>query len=390
MPQPQPQPQQQQQQQPPQQHQPQPQPQQQPHRVAPQQLQLPVVPKFVLKPSKLQQSQPQQQRDQFDQQRRQQQQSAGAADSQGTGNRPSRGAGIGAPNPQPSSSRELGTSTKPESTSRSGSPRFHPYASADAQRRSQPGTAQKGDSQILHRLSSPVHDRSSTLVPGLPDTVPIPPIRVPPKSDSLLEPDPSRIIRTDLPLGQQGWTSNSSSASSGSISPTGTDPSGDFRTDPTAPEETSSSEKGDPPRPAARGSRKLHPDPAYENLEFATGAGYTGGAKPKKAVVQQPKSILKTPDTGTKKKTVQYTPSTKRGRSVSTKRPPTPDLEVSIRPTSTWDIVDEVLAGQPTKTKAGKTVPDTLIQISEPTPHDQAKKPKKVLTRSDRILRSKK
>ena len=172
--------------------------------------------------------------------------------------------------------------------------------------------------------------------------------------------------------------------------PTGTDPSGDFRTDPTAPEETSSSEKGDPPRPAARGSRKLHPDPAYENLEFATGAGYTGGAKPKKAVVQQPKSILRTPDTGTKKKTVQYTPSTKRGRSVSTKRPPTPDLEVSIRPTSTWDIVDEVLAGQPTKTKAGKTVPDTLIQISEPTPHDQAKKPKKVLTRSDRILRSKK
>jgi hypothetical protein len=72
------------------------------------------------------------------------------------------------------------------------------------------------------------------------------------------------------------------------------------------------------------------------------------------------------------------------------KRPLTPDLEISIRPTSTLDIFDEIVAGQPTKKKGGQTIPDTLIQITEPTPHDQPKKSKKSIPPTDRVLREKK
>jgi hypothetical protein len=87
---------------------------------------------------------------------------------------------------------------------------------------------------------------------------------------------------------------------------------------------------------------------------------------------------------------VRYTPSTKGARPVVPKRPPTPDLEISIRPTSTLDIFDEIVAGKPTKKKGGQTIPDTLIQITEPTPHDHPKKSKTSIPPTDRVLREKK
>jgi hypothetical protein len=101
------------------------------------------------------------------------------------------------------------------------------------------------------------------------------------------------------------------------------------------------------------------------------------------------KSILKrsTKDDPKAKKSVQYTPSTKGPKPTVHKRPPTPDLEVTIRPTSTLDIVDEILAGQPSRRVDGQTIPDTLIQINEPTPVDRTKKAKRQVEPSDRVLR---
>jgi hypothetical protein len=101
------------------------------------------------------------------------------------------------------------------------------------------------------------------------------------------------------------------------------------------------------------------------------------------------KSILKqaTKDDPKVKKSVHYTPSTKGPKPTVQKRPPTPDLEVTIRPTSTLDIVDEILAGQPSRRVDGQTIPDTLIQINEPTPVDKTKKARRQVEPSDRVLR---
>ena len=349
-------------------------------------MQLPNLPKFVLKPPKLQLlPQPQQQR-QHNQHNQQP-----TRDNTDRGNRLDRGSGSGDTEQLITDDRSSkpGVSThKSVPTSRSGSPRFSPYASPDTHRRGKSGADQTGDSQILFRLQSPVPHGPAGVVPGVPTTVPVPPVPVPEERDSVVGPDSPRIVRTDVPLGKQGWASHSSSRPVPDQEPGSPVP--DVRADPSAPEETSSPEKAHSPRAATRGARKTSADPVYENLEFSARPGHSRGARPKEAVVQQPKSILKKSEASTTKKSVQYTPSTKRGRPVSTKRPPTPDLEVSIRPTSNWDIVDEVLAGQPTKTVAGRTIPDTLIQISEPTPHDQAKKSKKTIIPSDRTLRSKK
>jgi hypothetical protein len=184
-----------------------------------------------------------------------------------------------------------------------------------------------------------------------------------------------KIVNTSVPLRKQGW-------------------SGD---NPVGPRDTSGRRSADgrevgdpqrrlPPQPATR-TRRASGSEIYENVNPS--------AAIRPAAVQAPhpiaKSILKkTADPSKIKKSVQYTPSTKKARPVVPKRPPTPDLEISIRPTSTLDIFDEIIAGQPTKKKGGQTIPDTLIQITEPTPHDQPKKSKKSIPTTDRVLREKK
>lgn len=141
----------------------------------------------------------------------------------------------------------------------------------------------------------------------------------------------------------------------------------------------------------------------YENvnpfsaLRRSLDEGGAGGAQPTTITQPEqsdlstpgtaPKSILKKSTTVKGKKSVQYTPSTKRGRAVAPKRPPTPDLEVTIRPTSALDIVDEILAGQPSRRIGERTIPDTLLQINEPAAHAGAKKLKKQPEPSDRVLR---
>jgi hypothetical protein len=255
--------------------------------------------------------------------------------------------------------------------SRSSSPRFQPYDPSSYGKSTEPGP-----SQILFRLQSPVRDRSATVVPGLPDPLSSPPISIHTQSGQ------PKLVSTDIPLRRQGWIGDSSSGSV--FEPRS--PVREFESDPSAPPEAGPSKEGQSPTPSPRSRQPVKPSADYENVQ--PGSVAQGGARPK-VTPDLPKPILKKTNTAAgHQKKVQYSPSTKRGRPISTKRPPTPDIEVSIRPTSNWDILDEVLAGQPTRIVDGRTIPDTLIQISEPTPHDQAKKAKKTVARSDRILRS--
>lgn len=299
--------------------------------------------------------------------------------------------------------------SRQQAGSRPSSPRFHPY----------PDAASK--SQILFRLHSPVRHNAAGVLPGVQTTVPIPSVQVREEHGGLGQPEQPRTLRTDLPLRDQGWSGGIGGASSRSVPTPDRHQIRDVPEGQPASEETATSKKDIPPAPVPRSPRATTGEPpVYENVNpFASlRAGTTGGsqggatrgARPKVTPrsPQQPssaspssssahsssqpqtRSILKksgSPHTG---KQVKYSPSTKGSRPENLKRPPTPDFEVTIRPTSALDIFDEVLAGQPSKRKDGRTIPDTLIQINEPIPPASGKRPKKVVEPSDRTLRSKK
>lgn len=270
-------------------------------------------------------------------------------------------------------------SRKAESPLRSGDARFQPYYKSN----------QTGESQILYRLHSPVPKPKATVLPGVPGPlspshVPLPEESFSPKSESGTEDQPV-LISPNRPLWKQGWSGDASLA--------GATPK--IRRS-TAADSSSESTSASPPIPAHR-RRASSEQAIYENINpFAAlrgdldqgGAAFGGPTVVNDPQPSVPRPILKkTAETSKVKKSVQYTPSTKGPRPVVHKRPPTPDLEVTIRPTSTLDIVDEILAGQPSKRVDGRTIPDTLIQINEPTPFDKAKKAKRQPEPSDRVLR---
>lgn len=303
------------------------------------------------------------------------------------------------------------------SSSRETSPRFQPYDKTAFLKQ------QSGESQILSRLRSPVRDRPTEVLPGVQTTLPSPPVSVREK--------PSPTVRTDIPLHRQGWTG----ASGGSVPEENRPRIPDVQPDP-GPHPEADTATTDPNTSSASGA---DPDvQVYQNVN-PTAPGAPRVALPRKGATSTssssggtgaiPKSrpvLKKTPPAKTDPKRVQFSFSTKPANpshpqvkpspptarpqarpsppssrpqvkpsppSVTTarqgvKRPPTPDLEIKIRPTKTLDILDEVLAGQPTRRVAGQLVPDTLIQIQEPAPTDKAKKAKKPVEPSDRVLRS--
>ena len=120
-----------------------------------------------------------------------------------------------------------------------------------------------GDSQIMCRLQSPLPHGSAGVVPGLPTIVPISPVPISEKRDCLVEPNLPRIVRTDVPLGKQGWTNDSPSRPILDQEPGS--PVRDVQAGLSAPAETSLSEEAAAPRPALRGSRK--PQEAYHPRE---------------------------------------------------------------------------------------------------------------------------
>jgi hypothetical protein len=237
----------------------------------------------------------------------------------------------------------------------------------------------------------------AAVLPGVPSTLPKAHVLVSEESGAAGgQPDAKEkpvLVSTSRPLWKQGWSGDAS---------LGATPKERRGQEQLSPRDAGAEQ----PVPASR--RRSTPDQSiYENLNpFAAlrgdldqGGGLAGHQTP--VEVEHPeeqstagpptyptKKILKTgPTTAKVKKTVQYTPSTKGPRPSIPKRPPTPDFEVTIRPTSTLDILDEILAGQPSRRVDGRTIPDTLIQINEPTPVDKAKKAKRQVEPSDRVLR---
>jgi hypothetical protein len=249
-------------------------------------------------------------------------------------------------------------------------------------------------------LHSPVRDREPSVLPGVQTQVP--------PSRLLLREEALPTVSLTRPLSQQGWERRPSPRS---VPDQGEPELPNLPPSQGSLEETDQSEE-DPDPPSS--SSKHGAVPIYENINPSDpGAprvpiprtrsaqqhprGATARPEPESRsstvsppLVSTPRSILKPHTPGAPKK-VKYSPSTKREAPVKpVKRPPTPDFEVAIRPTSALDILDEVLAGQPSRRVGGRTIPDTLITVSEPTPHDKAKKVKKTIPPTDRTLRSKK
>ena len=219
-------------------------------------------------------------------------------------------------------------------------------------------------------------NQGAQVLPGVHGPVPETPVLVHPKPEPRTSTSGPKTVSTRVPLSQQGWTRSGTDDDGGTSGATAT--------------------AGTSATATARSTTRSE-SAIYENIN-PFGLLKDPGDRPDTVQVKvepgqqpSPRSILKKDVTKevTKKK-VQYSASTKGTRPPVPKRPPTPDFEIKIRPTSTLDLVDEILAGQPSKRVDGQTVPDTLIQIHEPTPHEQAKKSKRQVPPTDRVLRDKK
>ena len=247
--------------------------------------------------------------------------------------------------------------------------RFLPYTKSN----------QTGESQILFRLQSGVPEQRTEVLPGVHDPLSKPSVLV--STESGIPDDQPRVINPNVPLWKQGWAGDSSFAAGATPKRRSTDE-----------KDLAGARPAVPPQPATRSSRTSGSDlPIYENLNpfEALKSGAQSKVSPEQPEEKFKTILKKTSDPTKVKKSVKYSPSTKGSRPAVAKRPPTPDLEISIRPTSALDIFDEIVAGQPSQRIGGQTIPDTLIQISEPAAHDPAKRSKKNVPPTDRILRPK-
>lgn len=277
--------------------------------------------------------------------------------------------------------------------------------------------ASRDEPSGLSGVQPTLHHHTTRVLPRVQTAVPVSPIPVREESGRVGDTERPRTLRSDVPLRDQGWSRGDSGASSRPLPDPNRDPIRDILPGEPASEEAASPKKTLPPVPIPRAPRSSTDESQiYENLNPFTAlrpgaaAGNqergSGGARPRitprspqqatsppqpaHSDQPSPKSILKKPNSPHPGKQVKYSPSTKGARPDNPRRAHTPDIDVSIRPTSALDILDEVLAGQPSKRKDGRTIPDTLIQVESATPPAGSKRQKKVVEPSDRILRSKK
>ena len=265
-----------------------------------------------------------------------------------------------------------------------------------------------GSSDILHRLQSPVRHGQPTVVPGLPTGLPA--SFVPVHQEGGAEHRPSRTrIRTDIGLKEQGWSSDpdTSTCPSREAGHRPVDRDSQDRFSPGSSEDSSytdhsESSDRDPeahstPGGSQQGETAVHQggraqksrleapartsgSPIYANLDPRVPSDQRKlpeAAQPQACGGARPKSILKTGSARAGSKNVQYSLSTKKGsprrsRTKVSSAPQAParssEPDISVRPTSHFDIVDEILAGEPSKVKKGKTIPDTLLKVKPKVP----------------------
>jgi len=278
------------------------------------------------------------------------------------------------------------------------------------------------ESQILFRLSStPVPKPRTGVVPGLSTSLPVSPIPVPAQPE---REEPTRASGSDQPTSdpdlpdiRSGSPVPSTSGEYNPFSelrrPAGTSPA-DLIRRPTGARPKA--HRTNPPPPAPEFSSASSSPSSSSESESSSGAsradqdpqqlassqtGTPGSGTPARSILKGPSSSSKAP------RKVQFSPSTKRPKKPELpprdQIPPAPDFGVHIRPTDNLDILDEVVAGQPSVYQAGQVTPDTLLQVGKTSPGTKKKpilqvgKPvpgvkkreKRPVSPSDRVLRPK-